>query len=256
MSKKTKEVLKSFETYLEMISRAHDRYSVFDDFLTIVVCALSMGLKEDEYHKTIKKYTREELDLFVKAFAAILQYVAINELSDPFGGYYEEFLSNGKNGQFFTPESVCNLMAQIMYTPKAEEDTGEEKDKRVNDPACGSGRLLLSSAKMNRERYFIGCDISLTCCKMTLINLCLNGLRGEVLHMNTISYNIWCRWFVMIDEKTNKPFIYEVTQEDRSPSVAAAPEREIQEVEFIEEISPVQAVLPKCRGFVRFGMKA
>jgi len=51
--------------------------------------------------------------------------------------------------------------------------------------------MLLSAAKVNRNNYFFGADIDSRCVRMTAINLCLNGLRGEVAHMNSLSMEHW-----------------------------------------------------------------
>ena len=158
----------SFGKYLEGISRIHGRAKVFDDFLQIIVCCLSMGRKEELYFKTIKPYSKEELNLFSQAFASLIVQMDNTPLNDPFG----EFLSNSKNGQFFTPIGICDLMTQLTTAVKPTEER-RNGDVRVYDPACGSGRLLLSAAKQDKEQFFIGADISYVCCLMTIINLCL-----------------------------------------------------------------------------------
>jgi type I restriction-modification system DNA methylase subunit len=59
--------------------------------------------------------------------------------------------------------------------------------QRILDPACGSGRMLLAAAKLNRYAIFHGADLDLTCCKMSLVNMMLNSLTGEIAHMNSLS---------------------------------------------------------------------
>lgn len=251
---KKKHDLKPFGAYLEQLSYAHDRYSVFDDFLTIIVCTLSMGRQEELYFKTIRGYKKEEINLFCQAYSSLILHMDNNILEDALGGYFEEFLSHGHNGQFFTPQGVCDLMSAITHAPRAGEDTGEEKDKRVYDPACGSGRLLLSSAKLNRERYFIGADISYTCCLMTLVNLCLNSLNGEVLHMNSLTEDIWRRWLVIVDSFTKIPSIYEVVEKERNP-IDAVQVIKTEAIEIKEEIKSLDLFAINNTGFVKFSAK-
>lgn len=62
-----------------------------------------------------------------------------------------------------------------------------QQGQTVCDPTCGSGRMLLAAAKINRYMRFYGADLDITCCKMALINTLLNSLQGEIAHMNTLS---------------------------------------------------------------------
>ncbi len=241
-----KEDLKKFSFYLEELATLHSRHKVFDDFLTLAVCCLSLGQKEDVYLSIINKYSKQEAEIFVKAFSALVMEMDNKGLGmkDVFGEYFEEYLSNAKNGQFFTPECVCDFMAQITMAGNETETT---KDKRICDPTCGSGRLLLSSAKIDRNRYFIGADISLTCCYMTLINLCLNSLNGEVWYMDSLKNEVWRKWFVIVDSMSRVPFIYEV---DLTNKEYAECDMEKDEPIEIKEIPT--PIIPQI-GYVKFG---
>lgn len=250
--KANKEDLKEYGYYLQSLSASHSVFTVFDDFLTMIVCSLSMQRKEEEYLKTVGKYTKEEVDLFCKAYASLILQMENNPLNDPFGGYFEEYLYNERNGQFFTPQTVSDFMAQITMT-------GGEVGNKVNDPACGSGRLFLSVAKIDRKKYFVGSDIDLMCCKMTLINLCFNSLQGEVYHMNTLSLEIWRTWFVFVDPVLKIPYIYEVENEESTPSAIVEPviqatKKEVENV--IQQISLLETNNTQGKGFVRFKAKA
>lgn len=240
-----------FGEYLDSISRKHGRAKVFDDFLQIIVCCLSMGRAEELYFKTIKPYDREELNLFSQAFASLVIQMDNAPLVDPFGDYFEEFLSNSRNGQFFTPVGICDLMTQLTTAVKPTEER-RNGDVRVYDPACGSGRLLLSAAKEDRKQFFIGADISYTCCLMTIINLSLNSLNGEVLHMNTISQTCWHRWCVIVDSFTKIPTVYEVNSDKLNQAPSSAAELKPQPVKGL--IQPVESI--PATTFVRYTAKA
>lgn len=242
--------LKPFDRYLEEIAGKHGREKVFEDFLQIIVCCLSMGRKEELYFKTIKPYNKEELNSFSQAFAALITQMDNKPLTDPFGDYFQEFLSNGKNGQFFTPICVCDLMVQLntAIQPKEQKKKG---DIRVFDPACGSGRLLLASAEQDRKQFFIGADISYTCCLMTIINLCLNSLNGEVLHMDSLSNQCWHHWAIIVDSITKIPTVYEVEENDSNQAPTCVEELKPQPVTGL--IQPVKSIPPI--NFVRFSAK-
>lgn len=214
--KKNNDELQPYTEYLESISRTHDRSRVFDDFLTIVVCTLSMRQKEELYRETVRKYTREEVDLFVKAFAALVLWMEAHPLEDAFGDYFQQYISRGHNAQFFTPPSVSKMMAAMIGT--------DAKDGPVYDPCCGSGRFFLAAAKQNRGISFIGGDITEACCKMTLVNACLNDIVGVVYHMDSLRMQIWRCWRVVRLPVLRLPYIVEVPVERRSPTLQAAAE--------------------------------
>jgi len=99
---------------------------------------------------------------------------------DPLGDLYMQTVSKGHLGQYFTPEHMCDLMAILSVGIS-------ENGKSVLDPACGSGRMLLAAAKINRHQVFYGADIDKVCCKMAVFNMLLQSLTGEIAHMNSLS---------------------------------------------------------------------
>ena len=112
--KKNNDELQPYTEYLEHLSRNHDRSGVFNDFLTMIVCTLSMQQKEEEYLATIRKYTKEEVELFVKAFASLVLWMETHPLEDAFGDYFQQYISKGHNAQFFTPPAVTKMMAAMI----------------------------------------------------------------------------------------------------------------------------------------------
>ncbi|QIK58790.1 N-6 DNA methylase [Dysgonomonas sp. HDW5A] len=107
---------------------------------------------------------------------------------DALGDLFMELVSHGRNGQFFTPDNVCDMMAQITYNKV-------ENGQNILDPACGSSRMLLATAKMNRHINLFGCDNDITCCKMSVVNLLLNSLTGEIAHMDSLRMEYHKSWF-------------------------------------------------------------
>ena len=80
------------------------------------------------------------------------------------------------------------MMARIMNPVKPLE--------RISDPACGSGRMLMAMAKLNRYALFYGADNDRNCACMCAINMCLNSMYGEVAWMNTISNQYYSGWII------------------------------------------------------------
>lgn len=109
----------------------------------------------------------------------------MDSFDDALGDLFMECVSYVKNGQFFTPQPICDMMSEITMN-------GEIKDgMNVLDCACGSGRMLLSAAKKNRNLLFYGSDVDINCVKMTAINMIVNSMVGEVAHMNALSLEHW-----------------------------------------------------------------
>jgi len=179
--------IKNFTATFNKIAPSKSEDEVFTDFLDMVICALSAGKYEEEYLSIVKRYHRDQVNYFCELLAELIIVMDDNGkgLKDCLGEFFQSHISRGRNGQFFTPETVTDFMSQIIM----DKDT--TIGKTIMDPCCGSGRMLLSAAKVNRNNYFFGADLDSRCTKMTAINLCLNGLQGEVAHMNSLSMEHW-----------------------------------------------------------------
>ena len=224
--------LKSFSQYILQIGYKYGLHSVFDDFLEMVVCALSLGAKEDRYHEIVRNYEKPDAYLMAEAFGALVIEMDNNGegLKDGFGDFYMEYLSYGRNGQFFTPEPICEMMARILNPAGFGE--------RVADCCCGSGRMLLGAARVSRNSLFFGADVDHTCAMMCLINLCLNGLLGEVCWMDTLMNRFYGGWKIELHQEKGVPYIREIT-ESESYMVLRLPEKK---QELIVQQAPITKV--------------
>lgn len=98
---------------------------------------------------------------------------------DAFGDAYEFLMSMyasnaGKSGgEFFTPQEVSELLTRLAVV-------GKKSVNKVYDPACGSGSLLLKSAKIlgkeNVRNGFYGQEINLTTYNLCRINMFLHDI--------------------------------------------------------------------------------
>lgn len=102
-----------------------------------------------------------------------------NHNIDTFGDAYEFLMSMyasnaGKSGgEFFTPQEVSELLTRIVVVGKKEVN-------KVYDPACGSGSLLLKSAKILGKDHvrngFFGQEINPTTFNLCRINMFLHDI--------------------------------------------------------------------------------
>jgi type I restriction-modification system DNA methylase subunit len=178
--------IKEFIEVFDKIAMNRSENEIFIDFLDISICCLSGQRYEEQYLSIIKKYKKEEVELFAKLFArmVIIMEADGNGLTDCLGEFFQLRITRGRHGQFFTPQNVTDFIGAITM----DETT---LGKTIMDPCCGSGRMLLSAAKVNRNNLFYGADLDYRCVKMTAINMCLNGLQGEVAWMNSLSLEHW-----------------------------------------------------------------
>jgi len=214
--------LKSFAHYLNLIGPRHGAVQVFSDFLEMTVCTLQVGEAETRYSQLISRYDKSEMNTFSWAFAALVNEMTGDGsgLIDVLGEYFMMEISHGQNGQYFTPQPICDMMSGIIRS--------EGPGRRVADCACGSGRILLAAAKFDRSLRFYGADITRECAHMTAINLCLNGLFGEVAWMDTLANKFFGGWQVDLHPK-GVPYLKEIT-EDQSYQVLRIMETKPSEV--------------------------
>lgn len=112
---------------------------------------------------------------------------------DTFGDAYEflmtMYASNaGKSGgEFFTPQEVSELLAEITVV-------GKKQVNKVYDPACGSGSMLLKFAKVlgkeNVRQGFFGQEINITTYNLCRINMFLHDINYEkfdIAHGDTLT---------------------------------------------------------------------
>ena len=208
--------LKSFEHYMLRLAHTKDISRVFSDFLEMTICALQLGTAEDRYLEIVRRYDLPDVSRFSEAFAALVIEMTGDGsgLVDVLGEFFMINISRGHNGQFFTPQPICDMMAGMVRAG----GTGS----RVADCACGSGRTLLAAARYDRSLRFYGADVSRECAHMTAINLCLNGLFGEVAWMDSLSNKFYGGWCIDLHPQ-GAPYLRSIT-ENESRIVLRLPE--------------------------------
>ncbi|MGY9355593.1 type I restriction-modification system subunit M [Citrobacter braakii] len=118
-------------------------------------------------------FSKHSIDLFGDAYEYLMQMYASN--------------AGKSGGEFYTPQEVSELLARITVVGKTEIN-------KAYDPACGSGSLLLSFAKvlgpdMVRQGYY-GQEINLTTYNLCRINMFLHNVNYEkfnIAHGDTLT---------------------------------------------------------------------
>lgn len=162
------------------------------DFLDIALGLLCNNPNDRQKELLTKTFSdKKRKEAFICALEAYGEEA--KNYHDPLGELFMMRISHGNNGQFFTPDDICQMMARIT----------EPCGGSINDPTCGSGRTLLAALMASREKgvepYLYGNDISYTCAQMTLMNLLFNCAKGEVSCGDALLYDLSTFRFFRID---------------------------------------------------------
>lgn len=201
-----KPLLKEFERF----SYGRSKHTAFSELLDWTLLPFKKFDSEEEQNQALDTYQNHPNVIQLVKLLELIGEVS-EGFCDPLGELFMQAISNGHNGQYFTPEPICDMLS--MMSGETLQD-----DQRVLDPACGSGRMLLAAAKRNRFARFYGADLDITCCKMALINMLLNSLTGEIAHMNSLSNEFFIGYKVQttIVNGFQIPFYLEFTKGELS----------------------------------------
>lgn len=206
-------------------------HSTFEQFRERVQNNAFVGEYEDRYMRIVNRYKENKTrkpgsrpaDYFKNAWAA-LQVETEGSQKDVLGDLYESQISLGEHGQFFTPESLAQVLTALL---------GSNEGERVLEPACGSGRLLIQAAKENPYRRFVGIDKSPICARMAVLNMYLFGINADIYQGNTLSMEISFLWHIRGE------FIWEYKIENGVVAFAASASAPVQKTQTAT--TPAQA---------------
>lgn len=193
---------------LNSLAGRYSRWVIWLDFITMAATAISNSVphpqreaREKLYVQCAEKYNAAELEAFAKMLANVTMGLEANPQQDFLGELFMALdLGNEWRGQFFTPYSVCALMADIILTEKVLEKVKQDGWTDVNDPACGAGALLVAFANaclaknINYQQHvlFVAQDVDQLAGMMCYIQLSLLGCAGYVVVQNTLTNPVTC----------------------------------------------------------------
>ncbi|MEM9804023.1 MAG: N-6 DNA methylase [Cyanobacteria bacterium P01_D01_bin.56] len=204
---------KNYVKILKQLSPHRHKWDIFSDWLEIAAISMhqlpyqSGELERDtafetyeaKYMEAIKRYSREELSEMAKLLGITIQ--AYNTGFRDFLGELagDEGLLNEAGGQFFTPYSVCRMMAKMTVGNVDAQLKEHGTPLLVSEPAVGGGAMVIACAeeimsqKIDPRAYvqFDAVDISRTAFNMAYIGLSALGLQAMVRHGNTLSMEMW-----------------------------------------------------------------
>jgi len=223
--KKSEPLQKQFMRKLEDLSRSRGIREVFRELVEIMALFISNSVDADHYDarkerylQIVKPYSGTDLGSMAELFAMV-QLMIIEHDDNPcdvLGAIYMEIgAANQKSGQVFTPDYICRLMAALVGIPPKQEIMGKGC-YTLNDPACGSGALIIGyiyemrRAGIEYDKVFATLeDIDIICVCMAYVQLSLYGVPAVVIHGNPLTMEEWSTWWtpacrVLMKEQENE----------------------------------------------------
>ena len=164
-------ILRNIENSAQGAASEEDFAGLFEDFN---VNSNQLGATVVERNKRLVKI----LDGIANMKLGNYKDNAIDAFGDAYEYLMRMYASNaGKSGgEFYTPQEVSELLTRIAVGNKTEVN-------KVYDPACGSGSLLLKSAKIlgkeNVRLGFFGQEINVETYNLCRINMFLHDIGYE-----------------------------------------------------------------------------
>lgn len=185
---------------IDRIAGKYSAYEVFSDW--IKCCSLALHNQsqlirdetwrehEQEYLDTMKKYTEQEKNQFVKMFVLLTETLE-TEMVDVLGQIYmESGMGSKAAGQFFTPYHLSELCAQL-----ALPEPDENGKYRINEPSCGGGGMIIAAASAIKKRGMdyqnvmdvVAQDLDWKGVYMCHLQLSLLGIKAVCVQGDTLS---------------------------------------------------------------------
>lgn len=184
-------------------------YRAYEDFVEMSAVAFSNGIpfhacqeRENRYLEIVRKYERDDLDLFAKMLALLIDAMG-DEITDHLGQLFHHLeLHNHYRGQYFTPMPLCELMGRITIDDHLDEATKRNGHVTVSEPACGSGATVIGFVRAFRDlgynyqtqMHVTAVDVDIRCVHMAYLQLSLLHIPAVIVHGNTLTLEEWSHW--------------------------------------------------------------
>lgn len=148
------------------------------DFLSVTKMLVDGNLNKKNYsdkylikfNEIAEQYDKKELKTLINAYLLLFRRTEATQ-TDIIGEIYQEKITMGEHGQFFTPNPIIDFMVKMV---------NPVENKNVCDPACGSGRFLVKSGLNNPDVFLTGCDIDQRCAKMATLNMFMLDFNADI----------------------------------------------------------------------------
>lgn len=187
-------------------ARAHSRstYDVFRDFVEAAACSISCAIdprnretRETRYGQIMERYEEAERNAFPEMLGELVMALDA-DASDVLGQVFGALeLGNKWVGQFFTPDHICRLIAEMSVgdAESYHRQVAERGFITAMEPACGAGAMVIALAQVMRERginyqqelHVTAVDVDARAVHMAYVQLSLLHIPAVVVLGNTIT---------------------------------------------------------------------
>lgn len=202
--------IKEFISEISNIKSVHP-WIAYSDFMEVSVCTLKKPFEyiydenvDNKFLSVLKKYNDKEKEIFPKLlgiFISLMDIEASKGFFTDIAGKIFHLLNaeNKKTGQFFTPNNLGYLTASVMDRNIIKKTIDEQGYIVINEPACGSGSLILGLATLmlelgynpQKQLFIRATDIDKRCVDMCFNQLSYYGLSAVIVHGNTLTQEEW-----------------------------------------------------------------
>lgn len=215
MDYELKDVIKEFQR----LQKGYDLWSLYTDFLELMAIEISNTMERlvkpsryfqrvDRFKTITKKYREDELKKMAEIYAMLTlmqdKNVKLGKAKDLLGSLLMQLELGSKwNGQFFTPDHVADVMAEISLSNSLIDKEIKEKGYILaTDPAVGGGvtMIALVNAMLARgfnpqQQLLIECgDLDSRACYMTYIQLSMLGIPAVVKQQDGLTLELYDEW--------------------------------------------------------------
>lgn len=203
---------REFMKHLESLSHRHRMSEVFRDFTAMAYLGMAKATsgkeRGEQLDERFGQITRRYRDSFKEtpesAFAPLLAHT-VNALEirphDFLGELFQEIdAANARAGQFFTPEALSRVIAEMTLGDKdaIAKLISEKGYFTVQEPACGSGGMVIQAAEVLKSHGFNPArhmrvtmiDVDPGCFHMAYIQASLLAINARVVLGNTLSLEV------------------------------------------------------------------
>jgi type I restriction-modification system DNA methylase subunit len=206
------QIVNDLKSILEQFEKNKNLFEIFRD--VIEICSISehqavfnLGfvaknadyeLLEQKYLEIVGKYKKSDVDLIVKFYAHLKAFFLEGNHADILGELYMQLeISNKRIGQFFTPYTVSQFMAEINLL-NIEDEIKEKGYFTLSDPCVGAGCMIIAVSDTLRRKninsgqmLFQVVDIDRLCFNMCYVQLSMLRLNGVVIWGDSLACQVY-----------------------------------------------------------------